>query len=549
MSHEHIVEQLVPAESYSDIVSQDVLHVISRVRWHDLDQNHAAQRLTALGSFHINDPEHWHYEPAATIFHNWEVATRRAERFLIAEGDQDLWGLGETPGEAIKEHYSSVGLQCLWAETYDIPIISGEPPNYSDIGQLMLEFPPEEVLLHYGIIQIPLLYRMQAANKPSLDEFMEGQMFPSYQRQLGKLVLSLPDSHPLHDFDFTYNNFKILYRRHFKEEPTAEDAELNEFYLRITSAQFEPPDFATQPVARVALRRRDLRYSHLGAVQAALWSKRASSFTWRGIFHTMALDEYLDQFGHSMPPSLEIGDISSKTTSGYLLTPESKLIKTDYEWNPWDSSPVQRSERLLPAHFLNPHRKPNEAAKARAKAYFSQRAARPIGPNAYIAHLTQPFAEWKAGFSATCKELEVAADQLFPEFMASYGRLKGATHAHGWGERAAGLFDDPRVSRLFFDKNAHICDALLAACFRLRDNFCLAETKYDYAPFNRRVLQLFKCFVYSAQNIQQAVTAFNTASKHLSALPAWQLREAGLTPIEALQHALELLDYKLRESG
>lgn len=337
MAHESIVAQLVADASYRDIAGPDVLHVISRKRYDGAGLEPTnPQQLIAIGSFHITDPEHWFYEPANAIFHNWEEATRKSDRVLIAEGDQNLWGLGKTPGQAIAEHYSTVGIQCFWAETHNIPIISGEPPNYGDIGQLLLEFAPEEVLLHYGIISIPCLYRMQGSEKPSLDDYMEERVFPSYARHLGKLASTLPDAHPLHTFDFTYSNFKHLYRTHFNAEPSAGDSELNELYLRITSAHLESSNFANRPIARIAPRRRDLRYGNLGAVQANLWAQGVSSFAWRGIFHTMALDKYYDQFGQATNPPLEGWEISSRTSSGYLLRHEGKTGDVAHVWDPWD---------------------------------------------------------------------------------------------------------------------------------------------------------------------------------------------------------------------
>lgn len=372
---------------------------------------------------------------------------------LIAEGDQDLWGLGETPAHAIAEHYSSVGLQCLFAENY------------------------------------------------------------------GNIV-------------------------HFGDEPNAEDSKLNDLYLKITSAELEPEDFANQAIASIALRRRELRYQHLAAVQARLWKKeRASTFLWRGIFHTMALDGYFNQFGHSTKPPVKFWKTTNRTKSGYLLDRGGKLEDTDYEWNPWRYELRNRSEHPLPPYLIEPFAKPDAAAIANMKSYFRKRAREPIGPSPYITHLTQPFKEWKAGFSNVCKELESHIEKIETPRWASYDIQALFTGGFLTGRMYKGLLENTRTTPFFFSGNKHICNVLSTACARLNLHFCYMFD--DFALFNRRISELAERFIYSAETIEQGVAAFNTASKHITGIPR-PPDEANLTPVESLHYCLEMIEHELQ---
>lgn len=573
-----IVDQLASPESYKDLSNPDILHLIPRLRYpevsgHDVDQQH----FILLGSHHINNPNHWYYPIAGKIFKAWEGATRGKPRSLVAEGDPELWRRGETTSEAIRQHYGEVGLLCLIAENYDIPIVSGEPLNYGEIAQLMLEFPPEEVLLYYGIISIPLLNRMQVHSKPkpSLDEYMERQVFPSYMRKLGKLALTLPVSHPLRGFEFTPHNFKTLYKTHFGANPEAGNEALNEFYLKITSAEMHETAFASQAIARVALRRRELRDGYLGALYNNLWYEQGLNiFSWYGCHHTHSLDPYLGQFGIKEVLPQEYQELTtSHTESGYLIAPlrlnhyrsaaNQSLLRrrlqasreANRKWaiqlqqglnQPLPRPPV--GELALPPQFIDPRIDcPQQPLAIAIKEYFSAKAQQPPGGDDYIRYLTQPLPRWRDAFFALLSDLEEYGDWISEPLTAPYENLDSFVQSTSIKEAIFdGLFDGQRNLSDLFDKDDPNRSTLMAACARLVLSFCGEPS--DNRQFNQCALELYDKFATLAPDAQQAVVAFDTASKQLVSMHyrTYDVGIAGLTPVERLYHCLDLLEHEAR---
>lgn len=282
---EAIIEQLNPPSSYRHIPNPELLHAIQR------KDNY--QHLTVLGSYHNTDPAHWCYDGAFYFFDDWRESTEGKKRIVIAEGEQDLWGLAPTLRQSIEQYYSEVGWQCYVADSYDIPIISGEPPNYGEIPQLIHEgqYSPSELLLYYGIREIPLWHRM-SDNKEDFDTYMQ-KVFAIYQRKLGRLAIT----HSLDELDFTYSRFQEDYKRHFNAEPDPQSPEMNELHLKYTSAEMAEDEFSAQPIARVAKRVMELRNAHLGAVYDDHLKNGESVFSWYGMYHTLALAKYVRHFG------------------------------------------------------------------------------------------------------------------------------------------------------------------------------------------------------------------------------------------------------------
>lgn len=538
MPHENITHHLAPPEEFKDVRDRDLLHMMLRFRYRDSFGILKPQRLTSLGTHHSRAPEHWYYPLTAALFKEWEEETRDRPRIMVAEGYQDLWRLGATPEQAIQDHYSEVGLMCFWAEKYDIPIVSGEPPHYAEIGQLMLEFPPEEVLAHYGIIAIPII------NRPSLDEYMEEDVFPSYQRKLGKLALTLPASHPLHGFDFSYQHFRKVHTAYFNEAPVANDPKWNEFYLSVTSPELESAHFARSAVARVAKRRRELRDSHLGARLTDYWQAGRNIFTWYGIYHTLSLEPYLKKFGH---PLLLNANVRFRRTpqEGYLIDPQ----EVPRQLTPEDQSPLAlhdpspRDHLPPPLALLDGYTFPYPSV-SRLQAHLQQRVTEPINCEAYMAQLLPPY-PWKADLSELYQSFEEIADDIFFLLRPPYSDIaRYIRNSHNF----LGFPDSNHDIFRHFDNDSQSQNTFLAACFRVNQRYCHEETE-SYL-LNQRLTHLFETILATTADVQQATLVFDTISKHLVALEAYHRsyflfnHEFDIvTAVERLQYYLDLLDY------
>lgn len=259
-TQETVLERLNPPDIYRSWSAPGLLHVVSR------DDHSTSQRLMVLGSYHDTDPNRWYYAAAFECFEDWEERTRGRPRIIIAEGEQELWGYASTIHESIERHYSEVGWQCFLANTYDIPMISGEPPNYGEIPRIMkhmtvddLEDEPLDLSSELPAAdlfrELPPLFRMDG-DKPDEETYMR-QVCGIYQQKLGRLAIAHPE---VLDLDYSYEHFLSLHKKYFGREfgPTTE--EMNKLYLKYTAAEMEEESFARLPVARIAPHIKRRRY-------------------------------------------------------------------------------------------------------------------------------------------------------------------------------------------------------------------------------------------------------------------------------------------------
>lgn len=517
---ERIISQLNEPDIYKDISKPERLHIIRR--------KGDGQYLTILGSHHDTNAERPYYGDAFFCFEDWEAATFDKPRLIIAEGEQELWGVGRTLRHSIENHYSEVGWQCYLADSYDIPIISGEPPNYSELTQLVEDgYPLNELLLYYGIREIPVWHRMEG-DKEDFDSYME-RVFAIYKRKLGKLALT----HSLPDLGFSYSAFLESYKNHFNDLPDPESAEMNELYLKYTSA-LNDESFAEQAIARVAKRIMNLRDAHIGATYERYWKEKVSIFSWYGMNHTLALAKYLQDFGSRMEVPRDLAKGFS-FQDGHIHLEHAHSVGPDVVEFYVRETAKKRWEEKTPQwpHWLRhpeaPPSSPEDAAGI--KAHFQERVMLPISETSYIHYVTHPARQWNTKFFTFFKDLESYAEEYIdPAHRAldQYVPLpQHETHPHEATELAA-------TKRLMW--------AFLPYC----------DTLADYRDFAGRVEELHSLIVGLAfvarQERLDATLAYDAITKHVIGLVANidNIRSANLNATEYLQYILEVLDHIVR---
>lgn len=520
---ERIISQLNEPDTYKSISKPDWLHIMCRA-----GEN---QRLTILGSHHDTNSEHPYYNSAYFCFEDWEEATLDKPRIIIAEGEQDLWGKGATLRNAIENHYSEVGWQCFLADSYDIPIISGEPPNYGELAQLVHDgYPPSELLLYYGIREIPCWHRM-GEDKEDFESYME-KVFAIYKRKLGKLALTCP----LPDLGFSYPAFLESYKNHFNELPDPESSEMNQLYLKYTSAMNEE-SFSNQAIARVARRVMNLRDAHIGATYERYWQKGVSIFSWYGMNHTLSLSKHLQSFGEqrniprelSRGFSFQEGHICTTAPSPITMGPDivqfdiqTKLDKRN------DKEPLPWPNWLL--NFDAPLPSLDECASI--KNHFEERVTLPISETSYIHHIIHPNRQWNLYFFSFFKDLESYAEEYIDPIYADADKYM------------------PLPSRELqpFEKTEYTALKRLLWAFA-----SYSETLPDYQDFAGRLDELGSLIITSALTAgyerSEAALAYDAVSKHVAGLAASieNIRSVGLNSTEYLQYCLELLDHMTKQ--
>jgi hypothetical protein len=522
---EAIIKQLNPPSSYKHIVHEDMLHAAPR--------KHDGQYFTLLGSYHNTDADYWYYDAAFYFFDDWQNSTAGKKRVIIAEGEQDLWGVAPTLQKSVEEHYSEIGWQCFLADSYDIPIISGEPSNYGEIAQLVYEgqYSPQELLLYYGIREIPVWHRM-TGNKEDFDTYME-RVFAIYQRKLGKLALT----HRFGNVSFSYAHFKEGYKQHFDAEPDPSSPEMNELYLSYTSAYMAEAEFAQQPIARVAKRVMQLRDAHLGAVYDDHLQNGESVFSWYGVFHTFRLAGYLRHFGKPWHAPREVITERSTWQESFIVQGLRRLpmgpdkIQTAVynllNWKSNRSMPPEWPEWLL--SLDNPE--PTAYQASHIKNHFQSRSEFPPSSDGYIRYVAGSHKGWGAAFVAY-NQLERVSDELEPIIQNEL--------ANSW------------VNSEIFEKSS--VDPIIIDDFR-RLIWALRVTEEGYPEVAARLtdLRVHIAAAGSVNGYSQEVAAltFTTISKHLTGLchTLYNVYDVFLSPTEQLYYMLDTLDHMLRNKG
>lgn len=520
---ERIISQLNDPDVYRTISKPDRLHIIRRA--------HEGQHLTILGSYHDTNSEHPYYNSAYFCFEDWEEATLGKPRIIIAEGEQELWGRATTLRHSIENHYSEVGWQCFLADSYDIPIISGEPSNYGELAQLVRDgYPPDELLLYYGIREIPCWHRM-GEGKEDFESYME-KVFAIYKRKLGKLALT--SSFP--DLGFSYPAFLQSYKNHFNDLPDPESSEMNKLYLKYTSAMNDE-SFSKQAIARVAKRVMNLRDAHIGATYERYWQRGVSIFSWYGMHHTLALAKYLQNFGERKDAprklthafSFQEGYIYTEDTPPTAMGPDmvqldiqKKLDKRN------DTKPLPWPNWLLDVDAPPP----SVEQRVNIKTHFEERVTLPISETSYIHHIIHPNRQWNLYFFSFFKDLEGYAEESIDPIYANADKYM------------------PLPSRELqpFEKTEY------AALKRLLWAFVpYSDTLSDYRDFADRVEELGSLIIGSALTAgyerSDATLAFDAVSKHVVGLAASieNIRSVGLNSTEYLQYCLEMLDHMTKQ--
>lgn len=477
---------------------------------------HAKRFLTLLGSFHETDPRMWYYQPALSLFEQWEEDTRGKKRLMIGEGEQDLWGVSQSLEESIRHNYSELGLLCFLAKEFNVPMISGEPPDYSELVHLSKEFPPEENQLYYWLRALPVRARIPESKRPEFRMYME-EVCDVLQRGVGKLALV----HSLPDLDFSYENFIIQYKSHFNEEPHPDCPKMNDLFLRFTSAEMEDEAFASQPIARIAKRIMQLRDAHLAALYARHWfANETSIFSWYGINHTLAVSGLMHNFGYPLRRVNGRGTVFQK---GYILH-EERQRNTAFKMG-WTGGVVRTTsvslhmgERFLALNGEIPSKEKRNAIKT----YFAAKANESFCSSPYIEYAAHTYRRWDSYFFGLCRKFEKFAethiDPLLPEPLGGYMQL---------------YHNRP--------------NALLKAHGRLL--FAFKVEPRELTGFTERLGTLSESFFQGATNdgfgMSEAAVAFISASKHLATLRCLMrnIDSMDLTAVEQLRYVVEALDY------
>ncbi len=528
---ERIITRLNDPSEYRHIPDDNRLHVV-----HRFDKQ--GRRSMVLGSRHNTNASHNYYDWAFSCFELWEERTAHENRIMVAEGEQDLWGVAPTLQTSVEHHYSEVGWQCFLADTYDIPIISGEPANYGEIAQLAKDgsYPPDELLLYYGIREIPLWHRGE--RKEDFDSYME-RVFDIYQRKLGRLAIT----HSLEGIDFTYPRFLEAYKQHFDNVPDPTSREMNDLYLKFTSAELAEAAFSKQAIARVAKRVMNLRDAHLGATYNKYRQKDFSIFSWYGINHTLALAKYLQSFGTPQPLpgrfvsafSFQGGEIiegSNSPRNGpakiqaaaykiFAERPEQSVV-----WPKW----LRPIKSPLDAAYVKQHYK-NRTLIFRDVPY--------INP-----YLVRPTKLWNPDFFMLSNHLEKTVEQELDPLIEK-DCLDPTWERFDMFRKMFSLLDNPGI--LPDEKLAHIALRRLLWAFE--------TSPRDHSEFMNRIEELrrvlYSTALHEGYEEHHAVLAFDTASKHLVAIRhnLKNILAAKLTPAEHLQYALDVLDHLLYSKG
>lgn len=510
-----ITAELNDRSEYQHVAHPDKLHVV-----HRLDQ---FQRLMVLGTYHNTDARQPYYDWAFSCFDLWENRTLHDNRIIIAEGEQDVWGRASTIEASIEQHYSEVGWQCFLADTYDIPIISGEPANCGELAELVRDgsYSPDELLLYYGIREIPVWHRM-AGDKESFDSYME-KVFDIYKRKLGRLAII----HSLDGINFSYPNFLETYKKHFNDAPDPISSEMNDLYLKYTSA------------ARVAKRVMKLRDTHLGATYERYWQKGYNIFSWYGIYHTLALSKFLSDFG--TPQALPNELITGPSFQGSEIVEGSRVSLAGPRKIQASIQKIfaeRSAEDIVWPKWLRPIKSSEDAAYV--KQHFMDRAALPLSDTSYINYLVQPTKLWNPDFFMLSNYLEKTVEQEIDPLIQQSSLDPTWVH----GEMFRGIFsqlDDPATSpdtRLY-----HITSRRLTWAFEV--------PLQEYDEFADRIEELRQLIhtaaLHEGHGAHHAALGFDVVSKHLLVIrrDLKNVFAAHLTAAEHLQYALELLDHLL----